>query len=80
MVVQDAMTRAFLLTNLKHQGHEHHALEFQIPLDIIGESIPELGSFPYEPGERTWGGSTLFIKGTKSKWVFGVTYGYGKWC
>lgn len=61
------MTRAFLLTNLKNQGHEHHALEFQIPLDIVGESIPELGSFPYEPGERMWEGSTLFIKGTKSK-------------
>lgn len=66
-MAQDAMTRAFLLTNLKNQGHEHHALEFQIPLDIVGESIPELGSFPYEPGERTWEGSTLFIKGTKSK-------------
>ncbi|EPS95929.1 hypothetical protein FOMPIDRAFT_1053727 [Fomitopsis schrenkii] len=66
---QDAMTRAFLLTNLKNQGHEHHALEFQIPLDIVGESIPELGSFPYEPGERTWEGSTLFIKGTKSKYI-----------
>ncbi|KAH9916177.1 alpha/beta-hydrolase [Fomitopsis serialis] len=66
---QDAMTRAFLLTNLKHQGHEHLPLEFQIPLEIIGDSIPDIGSFPYEPGERTWEGSTLLIKGTKSKYI-----------
>ncbi|EED85974.1 hypothetical protein POSPLDRAFT_44054 [Postia placenta Mad-698-R] len=68
---QDPMTRAFLLTNLKPSDHHHphKPLEFQIPLQIIGDSIPELGSFPYEPGERVWGGPTLFIKGTHSKYI-----------
>ncbi|TFY55389.1 hypothetical protein EVJ58_g8280 [Rhodofomes roseus] len=66
---QDSMTRSFLLTNLKRQEYDTQALEFQIPLGIIGDSIPEIGSFPYEPGERTWEGNTLFIKGTKSKYI-----------
>ncbi|THG95721.1 hypothetical protein EW026_g5973 [Hermanssonia centrifuga] len=44
-------------------------LRFRIPLHTIGAAIPELGSFPYEPGEREWDGPTLFIKGTKSKYI-----------
>ncbi|KAI0261101.1 alpha/beta-hydrolase [Gloeopeniophorella convolvens] len=62
----DPMTRAFLLTNLDAAAKP---LKFQVPLDIIGPSIPDLGGFPYKPGERTWGGSTLFIKGAKSKYI-----------
>ncbi len=63
---QDPMTRAFLLTNLLPPEH-NMPLRFRIPLHTIGAAIPELGSFPYEPGEREWDGPTLFIKGTKSK-------------
>lgn len=65
------MTRAFLLTNLLPQAHDHHhhPLRFKIPIDLIGNAIPNIGSFPYEPGERTWDGPTLFIKGDKSKYV-----------
>ncbi|KZT02577.1 alpha/beta-hydrolase [Laetiporus sulphureus 93-53] len=67
---QDPTIRAFLLTNLKNTDIHHHGpLSFQIPLDIIGKSISELGSFPYEPGERVWNGPTLFVKGTKSKYI-----------
>ncbi|KAI0291345.1 alpha/beta-hydrolase [Multifurca ochricompacta] len=62
----DPMTRAFLLTNLDTTVRP---LKFQVPLDIIGSSIPDLGSFPYEPGERSWHGSTLFVKGSKSKYI-----------
>lgn len=62
----DPMTRAFLLTNLDSTARP---LKFQVPLDIIGASIPDLGSFPYKPGERTWRGNTLFVKGAKSKYI-----------
>ena len=60
------MIRAFLLTNLDSTARP---LKFQIPLDIIGASIPNLGSFPYKPGERTWRGNTLFVKAAKSKYI-----------
>lgn len=70
------MTRAFLLMNLEHPtAHHPHPLKFRIPVDLLGKSIPELGSFPYLPGERTWEGPTLFIKGEKSKCVLH----YGRW-
>jgi len=64
---KDPLTRAFLLTNFEasHQG----PLEAKIPIDVIGSSIPEIGSFPYEPSERTWEGATLFIKGAKSRYI-----------
>ena len=68
LTLQDPMTRAFLLTNLApHHGHD--PVKFRVPLDIIGDAIPELGHFPYEAGERVWTGPTLFVKGTKSRSV-----------
>lgn len=65
------MTRAFLLTNLLPQAHDHHhhPLKFRIPIDIIGNAIADIGGFPYEPGERSWEGPTMFIKGTRSKYI-----------
>ncbi|GBE90134.1 Abhydrolase domain-containing protein [Sparassis crispa] len=63
---QDPMIRAFLLTNLIES---HGVMKFRIPLDIIGPNISELGSFPYEPGERQWNGPTLFVKGNQSKYI-----------
>ncbi|KAI0833404.1 alpha/beta-hydrolase [Trametes gibbosa] len=69
-VEQDPMTRAFLLMNLEHPtAHNPHALRFRIPIDLLGKSIGELGSFPYLPGERVWEGPTLFIKGDRSKYI-----------
>ncbi|EKM57806.1 uncharacterized protein PHACADRAFT_182246 [Phanerochaete carnosa HHB-10118-sp] len=67
----DAMTRAFLLTNLLPQAHDHHhhPLKFRVPIDIIGKAIVEIGDFPYEPTERSWDGPTLFIKGQRSKYI-----------
>lgn len=61
------MTRAFLLTNLSPTKGLDEPYRFRVPLDIIGDAIIEVGSFPYEPTERQWSGSTLFIKGTRSK-------------
>ena len=68
---QDPEVRAFLLTNLQSSGHEthHHPLKFRVPLDIIGNAIVNIGDFPYEPGDQEWEGPTLFIKGTRSKYV-----------
>ena len=62
------MTRAFLLMNLEHpSAHQPHPLKFKVPVGLLGDSIPEIGGFPYTPGERTFDAPTLFIKGTKSK-------------
>lgn len=62
------MTRAFLLTNLD-TASENTALRFKVPLNILSNSLDEIGSFPYRPGERVWDGPTLFIKGNRSKYV-----------
>ncbi|KAJ8495983.1 hypothetical protein ONZ51_g1393 [Trametes cubensis] len=67
---QDPMTRAFLLMNLEHPtAHHPHPLRFRIPVDLLGKAISDIGGFPYSPGERTWDGPTLFIKGEKSKYI-----------
>ncbi|KAH8100800.1 alpha/beta-hydrolase [Cristinia sonorae] len=62
----DPMVRAFLLTNLLIKSH---GPQFRVPLDMISSSIPDLGSFPYNPGEKKWEGPSLFLKGTKSKYI-----------
>jgi hypothetical protein len=62
--------RQFLLTNLllaPGGSTGGGAASFRIPLDIIDEAIANLGGFPYAPGERTWRGPTLAIRGNKSK-------------
>ncbi|EPQ54164.1 alpha/beta-hydrolase [Gloeophyllum trabeum ATCC 11539] len=65
-IEKDPMVRAFLLTNL---ASDTPPLKFRIPIDILMGCIPEIGSFPYAPGERLWPGKTLFIKGTKSHYI-----------
>ncbi|TFK45823.1 alpha/beta-hydrolase [Heliocybe sulcata] len=65
-IEQDPMVRAFLLTNL---ASDTPPLRFRIPINILMGCIPEIGSFPYAPGERQWDGKTLFIKGTKSNYI-----------
>jgi len=59
--------RQFLLTNLASEPKNGGPMSFRIPLDIIEEAIPTFGDFPYAPGERTWGGPTLAIRGKRSK-------------
>ncbi|KAJ7599245.1 Alpha/Beta hydrolase protein [Mycena floridula] len=64
---KDPSICAFLMTNLvvPPDGPVH----FRLPLDILEESVSEIGSFPYNPGEASWPGPTLFIKGTKSAFI-----------
>ncbi|KAH9925480.1 alpha/beta-hydrolase [Amylocystis lapponica] len=64
---KDPMVRAFLLTNLVESPDG--PLRFRIPVHTIGASMGELGAFPYAPGERAWAGDTLFIKGSKSRYI-----------
>ncbi|KAF8896675.1 alpha/beta-hydrolase [Infundibulicybe gibba] len=66
---QDPSIRMFLLTNLIFSKSPSTPAKFQIPLHILGDAIDEIGSFPYEPGQRTWDGRTLFVKGAKSAYI-----------
>jgi len=56
----------FLLTNL-------HTVDgvrkFRIPLDIIASHLHETGDFPYEPGEASWDGPTLVVRGLRSNFI-----------
>ncbi|KAI6122227.1 alpha beta-hydrolase [Pisolithus croceorrhizus] len=65
---KDPLVRAFLLTNLDANSRSA-ALRFKIPIDILKEGRPEIESFPWAPGERNFHGHTLFVKGTKSKYI-----------
>ncbi|KAG8942896.1 hypothetical protein FRC00_011548, partial [Tulasnella sp. 408] len=66
----DMSIRQFLLTNLDRVSHgtgHHH--KFRVPLDILDKGIEGIGDFPYEPDHRKWEGKTLFVKGSKSKYI-----------
>ncbi|KIJ62850.1 hypothetical protein HYDPIDRAFT_176285 [Hydnomerulius pinastri MD-312] len=65
---KDPSVRAFLLTNL-NTDTKASPLKFKVPIDILKEGRPEIESFPYAPGERAWDGHTLFVKGSKSKFI-----------
>ncbi|KAJ8588896.1 alpha/beta-hydrolase, partial [Rhizopogon salebrosus TDB-379] len=64
---KDPNVRAFLLTNLEIK--KAMPVKFKIPIGILKEGRPEIESFPYAPGERSWDGHALFIKGKKSKFI-----------
>jgi len=63
---KDPSVRSFLLTNL---NSGQIPLKFKVPIAILKEGRPEIESFPYAPGERTWNGNALFVKGAKSKFI-----------
>ncbi|TEB27086.1 alpha/beta-hydrolase [Coprinellus micaceus] len=65
----DAGVRAFLLTNLLPFESHHLGPKFAVPLNIFKDYVPHIGDFPYLPGERSWAGKTLFVKGTKSAYI-----------
>ncbi|EAW08465.1 putative alpha/beta hydrolase [Aspergillus clavatus NRRL 1] len=61
--------RQFLLTNLI-RGEDNQTMKFRIPLSVLGPAIPAMADFPFsEPGSITYDGPTLFVRGTRSKYV-----------
>lgn len=75
-VEPDLSARQFLLTNARTEtknGEEH--LVFRLPLDLLAEEIPSIGTFPYTPPppksetSPTWDGPVMFLKGAKSKYI-----------
>ncbi|KAF7586567.1 hypothetical protein BBP40_008666 [Aspergillus hancockii] len=60
--------RQFLLTNLVRG--EDGTMKFRVPVSILGEALGEMANFPYaESGSVTYDGPTLFVRGTRSRYV-----------
>lgn len=60
--------RQFLLTNLIRS--EDNTLKFRVPLSVLGESLDEMADFPFSESDGIqYSGPTLFVRGTKSKYV-----------
>lgn len=83
-VEKELGVRQFLLTNLTRDPPNSQSWSWRIPVDIIRSNIAQIGDFPYNPPspsdddlanghqhalQRQWHGNTLFIKGTKSKYL-----------
>jgi len=64
---KDPNVRAFLLTNLEIK--KETPVKFKIPVNYLKDGRPEIESFPYVPGERSWDGHALFVKGKKSRFI-----------
>ncbi|KAH8431898.1 putative alpha/beta hydrolase [Aspergillus melleus] len=61
--------RQFLLTNLV-RSEEDKTMKFRVPLSVIGSSLDNMADFPYqEPDLVKYEGPTLFVRGTKSRYV-----------
>ncbi|KAH7884783.1 alpha beta-hydrolase [Phlebopus sp. FC_14] len=63
---KDAGVRAFLLTNLNTDAKP---FKFKVPMAILKEARSEIEFFPYAVGERAWDTRSLFVKGTRSKYI-----------
>jgi pimeloyl-ACP methyl ester carboxylesterase len=69
--------RQFLLTNMMSEadGNGKISLRFRLPLDLLSEEILNVGDFPYtppppvSPTSPQWTGPTVFIKGSRSKYI-----------
>ena len=45
-------------------------MKFRVPLSVLGRSLDNMADFPYfEPGTVKYQGPTLFVRGTKSRYV-----------
>ncbi|MCJ1256591.1 hypothetical protein MMC24_004415 [Lignoscripta atroalba] len=61
--------RQFLLTNLVRPPDSRN-LSFRIPVQILASALDNMGDFPFKDPEKVrYGGPTLFIRGTKSRYV-----------
>ncbi|KAF9437911.1 hypothetical protein BGZ76_010541, partial [Entomortierella beljakovae] len=66
--VPDISVRQFLLTNLKKDASKDE-YNFRVPIDILGDSLKNLGKFDFVPGKDRYDGKILFIKGNKSGYI-----------
>jgi Predicted hydrolases or acyltransferases (alpha/beta hydrolase superfamily) len=56
------------LTNLIRS--EDNTLKFRVPLSVLGASLDNMADFPFsESGGVQYSGPTLFVRGTKSRYV-----------
>ncbi|BGO95901.1 hypothetical protein NBRC10512_005505 [Rhodotorula toruloides] len=64
----DLGVRQFLLTNLDRSSPSD-PYRFRLPLHYLANAIGEIGNFPYQPGERVYEQPSLFLKGSRSKYI-----------
>lgn len=70
--VPDPVIRGFLLQNLRRdRSEEGVSWRWQVNLDLIGESLPELGGWPAERlgGVAPYDGPVLWLRGASSGYV-----------
>ncbi|PYI29541.1 alpha/beta-hydrolase [Aspergillus indologenus CBS 114.80] len=60
--------RQFLLTNLI-RSEADQTMKFRVPLAVLGESLVDMADFPYAEGDKRYDGPTLFVRGTRSRYV-----------
>ncbi|KAL4943863.1 hypothetical protein BDV06DRAFT_126298 [Aspergillus oleicola] len=61
--------RQFLLTNLVRNPQDG-TMKFRVPLKTLGEALKAMGEFPFSrPGEKTFEGPTMVVRGTRSPYV-----------
>lgn len=69
ILVQSLVIRQFLLGNL-HRPKDEKTQKFKVPLNILGAALDNLGDFPFKnPDEVRFNKPTLFVRGTKSKYI-----------
>ena len=67
---QSLPIRQFLLTNLVRSEEDGKTLKFRVPLSTLGDSLGGMGDFPFgEADSLRYDGPTLFVRGTRSKYV-----------
>lgn len=66
--VPDPTVRSFLLQNLRHEGDDWR---WQMNLDVLGDSLPEIGGWPADrlAGVAPYDGPVLWIGGETSDYV-----------
>lgn len=74
MSSQSLPIRQFLLTNLVRsdpdEAHERGFQRFRVPLKTLAASLDHMADFPFkDPGEVRFEKPTLFVRGTKSRYV-----------
>ncbi|KAJ5894958.1 hypothetical protein N7495_006649 [Penicillium taxi] len=60
--------RQFLLTNMV-RSEEDNVFKFRVPLDVLGRSLDNMAEFPFDSKSAQYDGPTLFVRGTKSRYI-----------